>query len=404
MTDNSTTFTLNTHNHNNVPRDVITATVHPTVTTIHERTFCQCTALASINISDQVTTIRDYAFAGCTTLTSINMPDQVTTIGRNAFAGCTALASPISIPDQVTTIGGYAFYDCPALTSISIPDQVTTIRDWAFCRCTALTSIRIPDQVTTIERNAFAGCTALTSINISDQLTTIGDYAFYRCTALTSISISNQVTTIGRSAFAGCTALNQRQTNGINYHADTGTWLRQRFNDLPLHQACFNSNTNTHITNTSNLCNLIQNSGTSMFTSTDAMLMTPLHVLCCNPTATLEMIQMLKAADPDAASMTNVMNKTPLMMLLESKSKNYNAFHDERGQLLPLVRLLEQGLDFDAFKMIKSASLNVSELEIEDETSGLLPFMYAASLGNCGLDIVYELAMEISPSLLTRRD
>jgi hypothetical protein len=63
-------------------------------------------------------------------------------------------------------------------------------------------------------------------------------------------------------------------------------------------------------------------------------------------------------------------------------------------------------LDFDDLEMIKSASVNdvvfVSELEIEDETSGLLPFMYGASLGNCGLDVVYELAMEISPSLLTR--
>ncbi len=215
------------------------------------------------------------------------------------------------------------------------------------------------------------------------------------------------MTTIEDNVFWGCDVLDQRQTNGNNDHHDTVTWLRQRFNDLPLHQACFNynTNTNTRITNTNNLPNLIQqHSGTSMLTSTDAMLMTPLHVLCCNPTATLEMIQMLKAAQPDAASRRNVMDKTPLMMLLESKSKNYSAFHDEDGQLLPLVGLLEQGLDFDALEMIKSVSGNnifVSELEIEDETSGLLPFMYGASLGNCGLDVVYELAMEMSPSLLT---
>jgi hypothetical protein len=114
---------------------------------------------------------------------------------------------------------------------------------------------------------------------------------------------------------------------------------------------------------------------------------------------------MLKAAQPDAASMRNVMDKTPLMMLLESKNEKYSTFHDEGGQLLPLVGLLEEGLDFDALEMIKSASDNgiipASELQRDDETSGLLPFMYGASLGNCGLDVVYELAMETSPYLLT---
>jgi hypothetical protein len=387
MTDNSsTTFTLNNHNHRNVPTDVVTVTVHPTVTSILGQTFYECTSL-----------------------TSINMSEQVDTIGFGAFRECTALAS-ISISNQVIGIGSEAFSGCTALKTISIPNQVTTIADQAFCRCTALVSISMSDQVTTIGDLAFAECTALTSISIPNQVTTIGMYAFYDCTALASISIPNKVTTIEDYAFDGCTALNQRQTNGNNYNADIDTWLHQRFNDLPLHQACFNynTNTNTQITNKSNLHDLIQQHSASMLISTDAMLMNPLHVLCCNPAATLEMIQMLKVAQPDAASRRNVMDKTPLMMLLESKNEDYSTFHDERGQLLPLVGLLEQGLDFDALVMIKSASVNdmifVSELEIEDETSGLLPFMYGASLGNCGLDVVYELAMEISPSLLTRTD
>jgi hypothetical protein len=361
MTDNSTTtFTLNNHNHSNVPKDVVTVTVHPTVTTIHSLTFAGCTSLKSIKIHDQVATIGEYAFFECTSLKTIDIPDQVTTIGDRAFAGCTSLKT-----------------------------------------------IKIPDQVTIIEEYAFYTCTSLKTINMSDQVTTIGYAAFYGCTSLVSIIIPDQVTTIGDHAFRGCTALDQRQTNGNNYHADTGTWLRQRFSNLPLHQACFNTHANTHITNTSNLHDLIQQHSASMLTSTDTMLMTPLHVLCCNPTATLEMIQMLKAAQPDAASMRNVMDKTPLMMLLESKNEDYSTFHDEHGQLLPLVGLLEQGLDFDALEMIKSVAsgnsmVSVSELEYNDESSGLLPFMYGASLGNCGLDIVYELAMTISPSLLRR--
>jgi hypothetical protein len=170
------------------------------------------------------------------------------------------------------------------------------------------------------------------------------------------------------------------------------TWLQQCFDGLPLHQACYNNNKNALITR-SILQNLIQQHP-SMLTVTDVMIMTPLHIpLCCNPTATTEMIQLLKATQPHASSMRNVMNKTPLMMLLESKSREeYNALHDADGQLLPLVGLLkQQGLNLEALEMIMSASGNeillVLELQNDDEASGLLPFMYGVSLGDCGLDV-----------------
>jgi hypothetical protein len=310
-----------------------------------------------------------------------------------------------SVHPTVAVIKDSAFRYCISLVTISIPNQVTTIEDGAFYGCTSLVSIIIPDQVTTIGDGAFRGCTSLVSIIMPDQVTTIGYNTFYGCTSLVSIIIPDQVTTIEHGAFFKCIALNQRQPNGKNYHVNNITWLRQRFNDLPLHQACYNNNINTFITETTNLRSLLQQHNASMLTSTDAMIMTPLHVLCCNPTATLESIQMLKAAQPDAASMRNVMNKTPLMMLLETKSDKYSAFHDEDGQLLPLVGLLEKGLDVDALEMIMSVSANdmvfVSELQSNNETSGLLPFMYGASLENCRLDIVYELAMKF-PGLLTR--
>jgi hypothetical protein len=382
-------------------------TIPDQVHTIGKRAFCECTSLASINISgDQVTTIESYAFSRCSSLTTIIIPDQVTTIGEGAFSGCTSLVT-INIPHQVTRIRSRTFSECTSLTTIVIPDQVTTIGGSAFSGCTSLASITIPDQVTTIiGYGAFKGCTSLTSVIIPDQVTTIGYAAFSGCTSLITITIPDQVTTVGSLAFDGCITFKKRQPNGKNYHPNTVVWLHQRFNDLPLHQACYKSNnTNTLATSTSILHKLIQQHSASALTSTDAMLMTPLHILCCNPTTALEMIQMLKAAQPYAASMKNVMNKTPLMMLLESKNEKYSTFHDERGQLLPLVGLLEQGLDFDALEMIKSVSSNdmvfVSELQRNDEISGLLPFMYGASLGNCGLDVVYELAMKICPTLLT---
>jgi hypothetical protein len=140
-----------------------------------------------------------------------------------------------------------------------------------------------------------------------------------------------------------------------------------------------------------------------MLTSTDAMLITPLHVLCCNPTATIEMILTLKAAQPDMALARNVMDKTPLMMLLESKRKKFTTFHED-GELLSLLGLLEQGLDIDALEVIQAYNgdemVFVSELQIAHEASGLLPFMYAASLPQCRLDLVYVLAMKRADLLL----
>jgi hypothetical protein len=220
------------------------------------------------------------------------------------------------------------------------------------------------------------------------------------CSSLTIVEIP-PVTEIKYSAFSQCHALEQRQSNGYNYHQDVSTWLRRRFDNLPLHQICYDDTSLLDTTSFGKF--LLMQQHTSVFTLTDAMLMTPLHVLCCNPTASIEMIQQLKAAQPRAALMKNVMNQTPLMMFLELKSKRYNIFHQD-GQLLPLVELLEKGLDVDALEIIQAFDDEmvtiISEIVKRDDTSGLLPFMYSASLKNCKLNVVYQLAMKF-PHLLT---
>jgi hypothetical protein len=105
MTDNITTrFNYNNSNHDSVPKDVVTTAVDPSVTTIENYAFYQCTSLTTIKIPSQVTTIGNHAFNGCTSLTSINMP-QVTTVGISAFYRCTSLKA-INITNLATTIGG----------------------------------------------------------------------------------------------------------------------------------------------------------------------------------------------------------------------------------------------------------------------------------------------------------
>jgi hypothetical protein len=128
-----------------------------------------------------------------------------------------------------------------------------------------------------------------------------------------------------------------------------------------------------------------------MLTSRDAMLITPLHVLCCNPTITAETIQMLKDICPESALMRNVLDKTPLMMYFKCQKKEYNVYN-VNGQLLLLVQLFELGIEYNimnVFWIFYDGVKLISDLEMGDEVSVLLlPFMYGASLPDCGLDVV----------------
>ena len=130
--------------------------------------------------------IYKYAFSNCTALTSIEFSNNITSIGWGAFYNCTSLTSVV-IPDSVTSIGNYAFYNCTSLTSVVIPDGVTSIGSDAFYCCTSLTSVVIPDSVTSIGYYAFEYCMSLTSVEIGESVTSIGKYAFSGCDKLVEV-------------------------------------------------------------------------------------------------------------------------------------------------------------------------------------------------------------------------
>jgi hypothetical protein len=178
----------------------------------------------------------------------------VTIIEDHAFENCN-LMKWIHIPNSVTKIGDGTFYRCTSLTAINIPNSITQIGHFTFRDCTSLTAINLPNSVTQIGDNTFRGCASLTSINIPNSVTQIGNGTFYNCPLLSLIAIpQTDNTLVADSAFDYCDSLEQRHLNGRNYHADINTWLQQRFDNLPLHQAIYNS-TNTI---TTMLCSLPQ--------------------------------------------------------------------------------------------------------------------------------------------------
>ncbi len=142
-----------------------------------------------------VTSIGDAAFYD-KDLTSATIPNSVTTIGASAFHNNLALTS-VTIGNSVTSIGGWAFYDND-LTTVTIPNSVTTIGDLAFYG-NALTSVTIPNSVTAIGSLAFAEG-ALTTVTIPDSVTSIGEEAFNN-NRLTSVTFLGNAPTDGGAVF-----------------------------------------------------------------------------------------------------------------------------------------------------------------------------------------------------------
>ena len=462
-----TPFVYCLHTNETPPIDVVSATIDSRTQHIRRRSFKNCSKLKSISIHENVTGIGKYAFKGCMSLSTITIPNSVSYIGTYAFKGCAALTT-ISIPKSVNFIGQYAFqectslttatlsakslesvfYDCTSLTAVTLTESVTSI-DGAFYGCTSLKTIQIPNSVTNIDCS-FYGCSSLKTISIPDSVTSI-QFAFAHCTSLTTIHIPNTVTSI-EGAFKGCTSLNsmyipdsvrllrykafrgctsltnialpkhchthndndvdgmflgcealdQRLTDRDDtIHQDnTLLWLKHRFDNLPIHQACYNPKLDV-----STLSKLIQDNKHTV-SSTDAMGMTALHILCCNANVTPKMIRMLKGAYPEAASVTSVTNMTPIMLFLACRGMKQEEL--EKGCPQSITSLMRLGLNGDELEDVLyileayyagEHNKLIYDFAKQDKTSGLLPFMDAASSSKCSLDLVCMLAMR-HPELL----
>lgn len=343
---------------------------------------------------------------------SITIPESITQISRGTFSLSVSLQS-ISIPNSVTYIGEGAFEYCSSLQSIIIPQSVTCIGEGAFNSCKSLQTVAIPESVFAIRSFAFENCTSLESILVPNSVTFIEDSAFSYCSSLKSIALPANLMYIGRGAFHGCESLEQRAKGGINNYDCTETWLRRRFHNLPIHQICYNYNPNnenvsTHTFTMELFTTLIEENKATLSTK-DAMGMTPLHILTCNPTATPDMIKTLKAANPDGVSIRNVQNMSPLMMFYACRGIKYvnaddhNYDHLERiGQGPTLDNLLKQGLQCDDLERLLAfddETVLLSQMEKGDEVIGLYPFMTSASLAQSGLDILFKLVQK-RPELL----
>ncbi len=342
-------------------------------------------SLKSVHLPDSVTAIERSVFLGCEALDSINIPNGVTTIGEWALSCCKSLNS-INIPNTVTTIGRCAFYWCSSLQSIDIPNG-TAVRERTFYECTSLRSVTIANTVTTIEREAFYRCSSLLSVQIPHGVATIGAGAFVECVSLRSVHIPNTVTENELDAFYHCHRLNQ------TYIEDTLTWLRRRFDNLPIHHACYYANDDAESA-VDHLSKLIQQNKRALAYG-DAMGMTPLHILCCNPHATFEMMRVVISGEPSSVTQMDGTGSTPLELFL--RCRNLLGFHEKFVKTATtLCDLLERGINYNDLVILFGRQVDSSR----NESTGLTPFMSAAASLRCKLDVVYDLAMRNVDMLL----
>ncbi len=260
-----------------------------------------------------------------------------------------------------------------------------------------MTSIDIPNGVISIGIFAFSNCTSLISVRIPNSVTIIRYEAFCHCSSLRSIHVPNTVTNIEYQGFGDCNKMEQRQTNGTNYDTNINTWLRQRFDNLPIHHACYYANDSESALHL--LSNLIRNNEQTL-AATDAMGMTPLHILCCNLRATVEMVQVIVENDPSLLTRTDVTECTPLQLFLKCRRPpGGTTCSRQQQEKIPTSfrNLLDMGISGEDVAILLILNDNpefLMSLRSKDDSTNLFPFMTAATLSYCGLDVVHNLAMK----------
>ena len=354
------------------------------ITKFHNRAFENHYNLQSITIPHTISEINDYAFSGCTNLTyfAFSLDDRL-----NVTLDSTRLIK----------IGKRAFYHCCSLKSFVIPASVEEIGEEAFRGCYSIVSC------TFAKKKKEHNCIGASSRCTTERLV-IHHNAFHECRDLISISLPENTKWLGVNIdtmtfpFQNCFFLGGG--NLESFSGESHAWLQQRFNNLPLHQVCYDSDvTLERIRRTiSQPCN------NDMLTALDEVGMTALHILVCNPFASSLMMNVVAHANSMVNQMVCKVKHTPdlspLDLYLEVNNLRTNLLYSKLSLddcPIPIWKLMEKGdqLQWSHIESIIAIQNSTEEQYLQHEETGLYPFMMAACLVQCNLEMVYHLALQV---------
>lgn len=433
--------------------------VNKGVTSIPDGAFQQWVDLISVFVSDGVKTIGDQAFSFNDELTSIRLPNSpLELVGTGIFENCSSLRS-IDIPFSMTTIADSTFSGCKSLSKVSMSTLVTRIGVESFASCDSMTSIKLHGAIEYIDNEAFS-CTSLYSIQIPPSTISIGDRAFAEQNHKSlmvayfphaAIEHANEVFAYEDSSYlwAGkCKGFDSDHDSGDNLILLTDkkgfTYNDYDRGDIPTLTLCeieqiihglSNEKDINHADNDSygdanddiptttqqhqqlqeqldvlhesfhrhypNIAQRAQNSGLNL-----------LHLLLYFPGDIYEPLTELLDKYPLITTAVDNTGRTPFHHAITSTIQNM----DSRSYALLASRSPDQVVHLaiqSAIHCLSSytpwhevydiAKAKMNALEIEDEQSGLVPFMMVAEEGDGSLELtaVYEL-LSMKPDVLNK--
>lgn len=312
------------------------------VTVIPDHTFFFCEHLQKIVFSSTVHTIGTAAFQDCQRLLGVTNAKGLTQIGERAFKNCKELRRVASSPPGLVSLGDHAFLDCRHLmVHVHLQEGLKEIPSRAFYNCNSLLAISIPDSVNVIGTEAFLQCKSLLGMELSAHAPLhFGENALKGCASLVNISIGAQMTIASANNFSACKymQLNRINMRGMDLRgartgrellemysqrtgADLMEALRDRYADLPVHEACYRA---SHTTVDALVQAIRQNDSSSL---TDFFGMTPLHILATSSNLRTDLLEVLLDHSPAEVIWMETRYRSDMMdFVFRNRSADAKAF------------------------------------------------------------------------------
>lgn len=301
------------------------------VKSIGRDAFNNCSQLKEIHLNEGLVQIGGCSFHTCTSLAIVKFPAALKLIGESAFRNCEKLADVQFSLDTTATgaprlehIGNSAFRGCKSLRRVTISAKLIDME--SFSDCEQLMEVNTCSGLRHIKHRAFGNCDQLIAVKLRDGVK-IDKSAFQNCSSLRNVGISS-------CSFEGChdiISLFGSQSDMNSALADSALVcnalgkrdeIESRFSSLPVHKLCYHHSG----CNTDEIAEQIKKAiviesvdktlgmteGLHPFTR-DCLGMTPLHVLTCSTTHSLNLYKLLVAHHPQSLVLHDRWGCPPLL-------------------------------------------------------------------------------------------